>query len=63
MRKTIAERMMHSLQSTAQVTIQQKADITNLLAFKKELQSKSSVPLKDGQLSITTLLQKQSSWL
>lgn len=58
MRKTIAERMMHSLQSTAQVTIQQKADITNLLAFKKELQSKSSVPLKDGQLSITTLLSK-----
>ena len=58
MRKTIAERMMHSLQSTAQVTIQQKADITNLLVFKKELQSKSSVPLKDGQLSITTLLSK-----
>ncbi len=58
MRKTIAERMMHSLHSTAQVTIQQKADITNLLAFKKELQSKSSVPLKDGQLSITTLLSK-----
>lgn len=58
MRKTIAERMMHSLQSTAQVTIQQKADITNLLAFKKELQTKSSVPLKDGQLSITTLLSK-----
>lgn len=58
MRKTIAERMMHSLQSTAQVTIQQKADITNLLAFKKQLQSKSSVPLKDGQLSITTLLSK-----
>ncbi|MFD2729220.1 dihydrolipoamide acetyltransferase family protein [Enterococcus camelliae] len=58
MRKTIAERMMHSLQTTAQVTIQQKADITNLLAFKKEIQAKSSVALKDGQLSITTLLSK-----
>lgn len=58
MRKTIAERMMHSLQSTAQVTIQQKADITNLLEFKKEIEAKSSVALKDGQLSITTLLSK-----
>lgn len=58
MRKTIAERMMNSLQTTAQVTIQQKADITNLLAFKKEIQAKSSLPLKDGQLSITTLLSK-----
>ncbi|EFU73301.1 dihydrolipoamide acetyltransferase family protein [Enterococcus italicus] len=58
MRKTIAERMMHSLQTTAQVTIQQKADITNLLEFKKEIEAKSSVALKDGQLSITTLLSK-----
>lgn len=56
MRKTIAQRMMTSLHTTAQVTIQQKADITHLLDFITELKMKADIPLVDGQTSITTLL-------
>ncbi|MBS7577441.1 MULTISPECIES: dihydrolipoamide acetyltransferase family protein [unclassified Enterococcus] len=58
MRKTIAERMMTSIQTTAQVTIHQKADLTKLLIFKKELKAKADLPLADGQTSITTLLSR-----
>lgn len=56
MRKMIAARMISSLQNTAQVTIHQKADITKLMAFRKETKAKAGYPLTDGQLSITTLL-------
>lgn len=58
MRKTIAERMMTSIQTTAQVTIHQKADLSKLLIFKKELKAKADLPLADGQTSITTLLSR-----
>lgn len=58
MRKTIAQRMMGSLHNTAQVTIQQKADITALMTFRKDMKEKAGMPLNDGQMSITTLLSK-----
>ena len=40
MRKTIAQRMMNSLHQSAQLTIHQKADITSLMAFRKDLKKK-----------------------
>ncbi|KRL37403.1 dihydrolipoamide acetyltransferase family protein [Liquorilactobacillus uvarum] len=58
MRQIIAQRMMNSLQNTAQVTLQRKADITNLMAFRKDLKQKVNQSLVDGQLSITTLVAK-----
>ncbi|MFT9456334.1 MAG: dihydrolipoamide acetyltransferase family protein [Liquorilactobacillus hordei] len=58
MRQIIAQRMMSSLQNTAQVTLQLKADITNLMDFRKDLKQKVSQPLLDGQLSLTTLVTK-----
>ncbi|KRL00860.1 dihydrolipoamide acetyltransferase family protein [Liquorilactobacillus capillatus] len=58
MRQIIAQRMMSSLQNTAQVTLQLKADITNLMAFRKDLKQKVNQPLVDGQLSLTTLVTK-----
>ena len=58
MRQIIAQRMMSSLQNTAQVTLQRKADITNLMAFRKDLKQKVNQSLVDGQLSITTLVAK-----
>src|SRR5699024_6277545 len=58
MRKTIAERRMRSVQTTAQVTNQRKVDITKLMEFRKEIQGKVSEPLTEGELSITTLLTK-----
>lgn len=58
MRKTIAERMMRSVQTTAQVTNQRKVDITKLMEFRKEIQGKVNEPLTEGELSITTLLTK-----
>ncbi|GAJ26433.1 dihydrolipoamide acetyltransferase component of acetoin dehydrogenase complex [Liquorilactobacillus sucicola DSM 21376 = JCM 15457] len=58
MRQIIAQRMMSSLQNTAQVTLQRKADITSLMAFREDMKQKVSQPLVDGQLSITTLVTK-----
>lgn len=58
MRKTIAERMMRSVQSTAQVTNQRKVDVTELMTFRKEIQEKVNEPLTNGELSINTLLTK-----
>lgn len=58
MRKTIAERMMRSVQTTAQVTNQRKVDVTALMAFRKEIQDKVAEPLTNGELSINTLLTK-----
>ncbi|AXY25398.1 branched-chain alpha-keto acid dehydrogenase subunit E2 [Suicoccus acidiformans] len=56
MRKTIAQRMVRSLQTTAQVTIHAKADVTSLMAFRKDMKAKVNVPLDRGQLSINTLI-------
>lgn len=56
MRKTIAQRMVASLHTTAQLTIHQKADITALMTFREEMKVKSGVPLVDGQLSLNTLV-------
>lgn len=58
MRKTIAERMMRSVQSTAQVTNQRKVDVTDLMAFRKDIQRKFNEPLTNGELSVNTLLTK-----
>lgn len=58
MRKIIAERMMNSLHSSAQVTLHRKADLTELLKFRKELKAKVHTPLENGELGITTLLTK-----
>ena len=46
MRKIIAERMMNSLHSSAQVTLHRKADLTELLKFRKELKAKYILHLK-----------------
>ena len=54
MRKIIAERMMNS----PQVTLHRKADLTELLKFRKELKAKVHTPLENGELGITTLLTK-----
>lgn len=56
MRKTIAQRMMRSIQTTAQVTNQRKIDITNLMAFRQEIKEKVTHPLNKGELSINTLV-------
>lgn len=58
MRKTIAERMMRSVQSTAQVTNQRKVDVTELMKFRQEMKEKINEPLTNGELSINTLLTK-----
>lgn len=58
MRKTIAERMMRSVHTTARVTNQRKVDVTQLMAFRKEIAGKVNEPLTNGELSINTLLAK-----
>lgn len=58
MRKTIAERMMRSVQTTAQVTNQRKVDITELMNFREEIKEKVNEPFENGELSISTLLTK-----
>ncbi|MBJ8349866.1 dihydrolipoamide acetyltransferase family protein [Streptococcus zalophi] len=58
MRKTIATRMMSSLQNAAQLTIHRKADITSLLDFRVEIKERVKTPLENGELGITTLLTK-----
>lgn len=58
MRKTIASRMMRSVQTTAQVTNQRKVDITKLMKFREEIKEKVDQPFNHGELSINTLLAK-----
>ncbi|MFI3886840.1 dihydrolipoamide acetyltransferase family protein [Streptococcus parauberis] len=58
MRKTIAKRMMTSLQNAAQLSLHRKADITALLAFREEIKGRLKMPLENGELGITTLLTK-----
>ncbi|AQP53347.1 branched-chain alpha-keto acid dehydrogenase subunit E2 [Vagococcus penaei] len=61
MRKVIAQRMHHSLHHTAQLTLQRKADITELMTFRKELKVKAGDSLNRQALSINTLLIKAVS--
>jgi len=56
MRKTIAQRMMRSVQTTAQVTNQRKADVTTLMEFRQEIKEKVHHPLDQGELSVNTFL-------
>ncbi|WP_273478549.1 dihydrolipoamide acetyltransferase family protein [Ignavigranum ruoffiae] len=58
MRKTIAQRMMRSVQTTAQVTNQRKADVTKLMEFRHDIKTKVSSPLNHGEISINTLVTK-----
>ena len=58
MRKTIAERMIRSVQTTAQVTNQRKVDVTELMKFRKEIKERINEPLNNGELSVNTLLTK-----
>lgn len=57
-RKTIAQRMMRSVQTTAQVTNQRKVDVTRLMEFRKEIKAQVVEPLTKGELSINTLVTK-----
>lgn len=56
MRKTIAQRMMRSVNNTAQVTNQLKIDVTKLMAFRQEIKDKVNQPLDNGEISINTLV-------
>lgn len=56
MRKTIAQRMYNSLANTAQLTFHRKADITELMAFRKTIKDSVNSPLKGNPLGITALL-------
>lgn len=56
MRKTIAERMMRSTQSTASVTNQRKVDITNLMDFRSEMKARTNGTVDKSAFSINTLL-------
>ncbi|CAM2833322.1 dihydrolipoamide acetyltransferase family protein [Salinicoccus roseus] len=56
MRKTIAERMMRSAQSTASVTNQRKVDITKLIAFRSEMKERTNGTVDKSAFSINTLL-------
>lgn len=58
MRKTIAQRMMRSVQTTAQVTNHRKVDVTELMEFRKEIKNKIKEPLINGELSVNTLITK-----
>ena len=61
MRKVIAQRMHHSLQQSAQLTLHRKADITQLLAFRRDLKEKTGDQLGRSTLSFNTLLIKAVS--
>lgn len=58
LRKTIAQRMMRSVQTTAQVTNHRKVDITELMKFREDIKSKVKETLDNNELSINTLLTK-----
>lgn len=49
---------MRSVHTTARVTNQRKVDVTQLMAFRKEIAGKVNEPLTNGELSINTLLAK-----
>ncbi|MCY7673425.1 dihydrolipoamide acetyltransferase family protein [Bacillus safensis] len=57
MRKTIASRMMESLQTSAQLTITMKADVTKLTALQSEL-NETAAARHDMKLTITDFVAK-----
>lgn len=56
MRPAIAQHMRTSLSTTAQVTLHQKANLTTLLTFKKELTQKTKRTLTAAPTKLMTLL-------
>lgn len=58
MRKVIAKNMMKSLHSTAQLTLQRKADVTQLMQFRTELKAKLVGTAGHDALSLNVLLMK-----
>ncbi|OBW48826.1 branched-chain alpha-keto acid dehydrogenase subunit E2 [Bacillus safensis] len=57
MRKTIASRMMESLQTSAQLTITMKADVTKLTALQSEL-NETAAARHDMKLTLTDFVAK-----
>jgi len=58
MRKTIAQRLVRSLQTTAQVTEHRKADVTQLNEMRETIKKKVTRSLDGGQISWNTLVTK-----
>jgi pyruvate dehydrogenase E2 component (dihydrolipoamide acetyltransferase) len=56
MRKTIAERMMRSVHTSAHVTNHRKVDITKLMAFRQEMKERTKDTIDKSAFSINTLL-------
>lgn len=58
MRKVIAQNMMHSLQSTAQLSLHRKANIDQLMQFRNELRSKLLDSVDGATFSLNIFLLK-----
>lgn len=58
MRRIIAKNMMNSLHSTAQLTLNRKADVTQLMQFRTELKAKLVGTAGHDALSLNVLLMK-----
>lgn len=58
MRKTIAQRLVRSLQTTAQVTEHHKADVTQLNEMRETIKKNVTRSLDGGQISWNTLVTK-----
>ncbi|EKU93725.1 Dihydrolipoyllysine-residue acetyltransferase component of pyruvate dehydrogenase complex [Alloiococcus otitis] len=58
MRKTIASRMMTSLNTTAQVSLHTKADVTELMAMRQDVKDKIGRSLDKGEISLLSLVAK-----
>lgn len=56
MRKTIAERMMNSVHTSAHVTNHRKVDITKLMEFREEMKDRTNDTVDKSAFSINTLL-------
>lgn len=56
MRKIIAKNMMNSMHSTAQVTLQRKINITELMALRKEMRTKIGDLVSSGTFSLNIYL-------
>lgn len=56
MRKTIAQRMMRSVNTTASVTNHRKVDLTNLMEFRKDMKARTDDKVDRSAFSINTLL-------
>lgn len=55
-RKVIADRMHDSIRNTAQLTIMKHADVTKLMAFRKELNADLATDEESVKVSVTDLL-------